>query len=127
MPPQASATLFGLGVLLATDEFPYAPLLAFFLVSPAYWWAVSLFLYNVLHMRIPAPTFLRALCAALLLLSSAAGALCIVWVLTNNNWDGEPHSSHYYLITRLPDYNTWDGEPPPTAPLPRARTSDQEH
>ena len=87
-----AASLVCIGALLATDEYPYGPLLIFFLIAPAYWWVIYAGLYTTRHL--PAPTFLRALCTALLSLSTAAASIWLGWVLAGNNWDDESKAGY---------------------------------
>ena len=77
-----AGTIVVLGGMLASDEYPYAPLLLLFFLAPGYWW--------LLHKRAlytwPLADYLHAICYAMLLLSLAACALWLAWVFNGNDW-----------------------------------------
>jgi hypothetical protein len=83
------------GGLVASKEYPYAPLLLLFFLAPGYWWLLQRHVF----VRWPLSDFLRALAHALLLLSTLIAALWIAWVLSGNPWD-VPNKRRYMLHMR---------------------------
>lgn len=71
------------GGLVATEEYPYAPMLLLFCGAPMYWWLVKVRCLQ----SWPITDYLRALFLALCLLSLGTAALWVSWVASGNNWN----------------------------------------